>query len=143
MSDGFVSAIDIRTTPERLWAALTEPDVTEAYWFGTRVESSWVVGDLVLFRADTRVTDKGQVLAVEPFTRLSYSLSTTDQEQWGWQADSRILFTLDPHGDSVRLTVRHDGLPKESPRQSTVPKGWPVILTGLKGLLEVDARVAV
>jgi len=123
----------IATTPERLWEALTDPDLTARYW-GHRNVSGWARGDTWEHRRPDGGMDLvGTILEVDPPRRLVHT--------WAWPADagdlvrhSRVTFDLEPVGDVVRLTLTHDGLPTD--QSEGTDKGWATVLSSLKSLLE-------
>lgn len=147
----FVYTTYIATTLERLWQALTDPAFTRRYW-GAELHSDWQVGSPVLWREgpDEEPRDLGQVvLEAEPYRRLSYSWhhpQVFHAEMLGWSGEqlaeaqreprSRASFDLEPVGDSVKLTVTHDGFAPGSPMLEAIRCGWPAILANLKTLLE-------
>ncbi len=148
----------IRTTPEQLWKALTEPEFTRRYWGGVALRSDWQVGSPVLMSdGDTDdFQDRGQrVLAADPYTLLSYSwhlYQPAHAELFGWdeaelaehlkEQRSQVTFELEPHGATVKLTVTHDGFEPGSPMMEAVSGkrdfsgGWPELLADLKTLVE-------
>jgi uncharacterized protein YndB with AHSA1/START domain len=146
----FVYTIYIRATPEQLWQALTEPAFTRRYW-GAALESDWQVGSTWRWRQDgVTVADPEQVvLECEPDRRLSYRWHTFTSE-WaeavGFDEDfraraaseprSKVAFDLEPTGETVKLTVVHDGFEPGSIVLETIGSGWPRILSSLKTLLE-------
>ncbi|MFN3856182.1 MAG: SRPBCC family protein [Caulobacter sp.] len=131
MSDpAFVYVIYIRTTPEALWHALTDPDLREKYWFGRRSHSDWKTGSRHELRApDGSLDFQGEVLESDPPRRLRYSFETASPT-------TTVTYELEPVEGSVRLTVIHDGFPDNSEQRKGVSKGWPSILSALKSLLE-------
>ncbi|MEV6375761.1 ArsR/SmtB family transcription factor [Micromonospora musae] len=157
-SPTFVYTTYINTTPERLWAALTEPAFTRRYWGGVALQSDWQVGAPVLWQdaPGEEFRDLGQrVLVAEPHRRLSYSwhgFQPEHAEHFGWSAAelaarlgerrSRVTFEIEPHGAAVRLTVIHDGFSPDSEMHRAISGqldgsgGWPELLAGLKTLLE-------
>lgn len=124
----------IATTAERLWRALTQPDFTQQYWSGRRIESDWQPGSPLVFRiaGQEQIDADGTVYASEPFRLLSFG--------WRHPGDAaelgRVSFTLDALGDVTRLTVVHSGLEAGSLAYEGLSIGWPVILASLKSLLE-------
>jgi uncharacterized protein YndB with AHSA1/START domain len=133
MSDdvAFVYETTIRTTPERLWEALTSGEVTRAYWFDRRVESSWTPGAPVTFYvADTgEVSDSGEVLEADPPRRLAYTFAPV-----GYAA-TRVTFDLGPVADGVRLRLVQDRLADPGDVEGW-RQGWTPILTNLRNHLE-------
>ncbi|WP_370357803.1 ArsR/SmtB family transcription factor [Catenulispora sp. MAP12-49] len=131
-----VFEIYIRTTPERLWEAITDPDIRAKYHFGLAVESDWNQGSPYELRhpAGDRAVIEGENLEVDPPRRLVQSMRAL----WGPQAEAagttRVTWEIEPVGDSCRLTVVHDQLPPDAPAE--IYGGWPMILSGLKTWLE-------
>jgi uncharacterized protein YndB with AHSA1/START domain/DNA-binding transcriptional ArsR family regulator len=150
----FVYTTYIRTTPERLWAALTEPAFTKRYW-DTEIESDWTTGAPMAWgHGPVVVRDPDQVvLEADPPRRLSYTWHTFS-EDWAraWDIDedlrariaaeprSRVTFELEPDGPLVKLTVVHDGFEPGSTVAEMVSGGWPRVLAELKTLLEGGDR---
>ena len=146
----FVYTTYIRTTPEQLWQALTDPVFTRRYW-GATFESDWRVGSTYRWHQNgATIADPDQVvLESDPFRRLSYSWHTFTPE-WaeatGFDDEfrakaaseprSKVTFELEPIGETVKLTVVHDGFKPGSTVLENISKGWPHILSDLKTLLE-------
>lgn len=155
MTDKFVYTTYIKTTPERLWQALTDPAFTARYW-GVTFETDWSPGStMVWVENDRKIADPEQVvLESDPPRRLSYTWHTPTAE-WaeaaGIGADvlaklrderrTRVTFDLEPRGDKVKLTVVHDGFAPDSTMLGMVGEGWPELLSDLKTLLETDTSV--
>jgi uncharacterized protein YndB with AHSA1/START domain len=140
----FVYVTYIKTTPEKLWAALTQSEFTTQYWFASSIESDWKVGSPVNFRHDGRlITDNQTVLKYEPHRLLSYSWHNTHDEELRKERPSRVTFEIEPRGEKpgvpikeVKLTVTHDGFPADSKVLPRISNGWPAVLSSLKSLLE-------
>jgi DNA-binding transcriptional ArsR family regulator/uncharacterized protein YndB with AHSA1/START domain len=146
----FVYRTYINTTPERLWAALTDPAFTRRYW-GVAFTSEWKVGSPMTWEEDgVTIADPTQkVLESEPHSRLSYTWHTFTPE-WGAvhnfsddllsqiasERRSKVTFEIEEVGPMVKLTVVHDGFDPGSTVLDKVSQGWPVILSSLKTLLE-------
>ena len=131
-----VFEIYIGTTPERLWAAITDPETRAKYHFGTRIESEWSPGSrytLVNPGKDGPLGD-GDNIVVDPPKRLVQSMRTLWSDEAAAEATSRVTWEIEPVGDSCRLTVTHDQLREDSPPE--IYGGWPMILSGLKTWLE-------
>jgi uncharacterized protein YndB with AHSA1/START domain len=126
----------IVTTPEKLWAALTQGEFTKVYWYGRRIESQWTVGSPVAFYdGDTQVlTDSGVVLESDPPRWLAYTFRNEGDVAAGY---SRVSFTTEPHVGMVKLTLVHDELPDEQ-TAAGFREGWSPILSSLKTYLERD-----
>jgi DNA-binding transcriptional ArsR family regulator/uncharacterized protein YndB with AHSA1/START domain len=147
----FVYVNYIRTTPERLWQALTEPAFTERYW-GMVFHSDWKQGSqYVLHQFGLTIVDDQQVvLEAEPYRRLSYAwhavtpewadaLDLTDEarERLAAEPRSKVTFDIEALDDEqVKLTVVHDGLAPDGLMGSLIGNGWPRVLSNLKTLLE-------
>lgn len=130
----YVYVTYIRATPEQVWRALTDADLTASYW-GHRNESDWQPGSTWRHvRTDgSGIPDvTGTVLEALPPERLVMTFPGSDEQR---EDPSRVTFTIEPHHDIVRLTVRHDGLPTESDYVA-ISAGWPAVMANLKSLLE-------
>jgi uncharacterized protein YndB with AHSA1/START domain len=146
----FVYVTWIRTTPEKLWQALTDPAFTKRYW-GAELKSDWQVGSPLLWReGDSEYEDLDQViLESDPPRRLSYSWHNYQPKHaaiFGWDDEklaqlqkekrSKVTFEIEPAGATVKLTVRHDGFDSETEMLKAISGGWPALLSSLKTLLE-------
>lgn len=131
-----VFEIYIRTTPERLWEAITDPTIRARYHFGAGVESDWTPGSHYALKhpASDSPLAEGENLVVEPPRRLVQSFSAVWSEAAQGVATSRVTWEIEPVGDSCRLTVTHDQLSDTAPEE--IYGGWPMILSGLKTWLE-------
>lgn len=152
----FVYTTYVRTTPERLWRALTEPAFTSRYW-GVSFTSDWTTGAPMTWSQNgVDVADPEQVvLEADPYRRLAYTWHTftaeaaeafgTDPEiaaRAAGERRSRVSFELEPAGQMVKLTVVHDGFDPGSVVLERVSGGWPAIMSVLKTLLETGDAVA-
>jgi uncharacterized protein YndB with AHSA1/START domain len=133
----FVYVTYIATTPEQLWAALTQAEFTKTYWYGRRIESQWTVGaPVAFFDGDSQnLTDSGVVLAYDPPRHLAYTFRNEFDPAARQQGYSRVSFTLEPHEGMVKLTLVHDQLPDEQ-TAAGFREGWSPILSSLKTFLE-------
>lgn len=130
-----VFEIYIKTTPERLWEAITDPKLRAKYSFGVETHSEWTPGSS--YRASVPgVIDitEGENLEVEPPRRLVQTFRALWSEEVKAAGFSRVTWEITPVGDSCRLTVVHDRLPDDA--QPELYGGWPMVLSGLKTLLE-------
>jgi uncharacterized protein YndB with AHSA1/START domain len=139
-----VFQIYIRTTPENLWRALTDGAITQQYYFGTRVESSWESGALYrCLMPDGSAMVEGQVLEIDPPRRLV----TTFMPLWTGSAEgaapSRVTWEIEPVGDACKLTLTHDDLDPNAPMTQGVVDGWTQILSSLKTLLETGKPLVI
>jgi uncharacterized protein YndB with AHSA1/START domain/DNA-binding transcriptional ArsR family regulator len=135
-----VFEIYIKTTPERLWQAITDPRMRAAYSFGVEVHSEWTPGSRYRTsvpadkdRAEFHITE-GENLEVDPPRRLVQSFRALWSDEVKAAGFSRVTWEIMPIGDSCRLTVIHDRLPDDA--NPELYGGWPMVLSGLKTLLE-------
>ena len=147
----FVYVTYIKTTPEDLWRALTEPAFTRRYW-GIALETDWQTGSPMRWenRDGTSQADPEQiVLEADPYRRLAYAWHAFTPE---WNATvglgdevlakvaaeprSHVSFDIEPHGELGKLTVVHDNFEPGSTMATMVSRGWPMVLSSLKTLLE-------
>jgi uncharacterized protein YndB with AHSA1/START domain len=131
-----VYEIYIRTTPERLWRAITDPEIRSKYNFGAGVVSEWTPGSPLRMGAADHglLLGEGEVLEVDPPRRLVHTMTALWSDEVRDEGASRVTWTIEPVGDSCQLTVVHDQL-----RDGANPElygGWPMILSGLKTWLE-------
>ena len=139
----FVYVTYIETTAEKLWRALTDPEFTRQYWFGTRLTSDWKVGSPFALVMDGKITDDGEVLVFDPPHRLSYTFRHILNEQAREERPSRVTFVLEPHGKLVKLTLTHDDFAPGSVMFEGISKGWPAILSSLKSMMESGAPLVI
>jgi uncharacterized protein YndB with AHSA1/START domain len=133
----FVYVTYIRTTPERLWEAMTKPEFTRQYWLQTWQESQWKAGaPWRLMLPDGRVGDSGEVVEIEPHRRLVLAWRNEFMPNLCEEGYSRATFELEKAGSSVKLTVTHEIDRPESKFIEAISGGWPMILASLKSLLE-------
>lgn len=131
-----VFEIYIRTTPERLWEAITDGEIRSKYNFGSRVTSDWTPGSRMEMshpNADG-LLGEGEVIEVDPPRRLVHSMTALWGDDVKSEGASRVTWEIEPVGDSCRLTVIHDELREGANDQ--LYGGWPMILSGLKTWLE-------
>jgi uncharacterized protein YndB with AHSA1/START domain len=133
----FVYVTYIRTTTEKLWQALIDPEFTRRYWCETRQESEWKPGSSWRVMApDGRVADTGEILEIEPHRRLVLTWRHELRPEVRAEGHSRLTYELEQQGDSVKLTVTHEIDRSDSKLIESTSFGWPVILSSLKSLLE-------
>jgi uncharacterized protein YndB with AHSA1/START domain len=131
-----VFEIYVRTTPERLWEAITDSEIRAKFHFGNRIESTWLPG------SHYQVTNahasgpliEGENVEVDPPRRLVQTALALWGEDVKTEGTSRITWEIEPVGDSCRLTVTHDQLRQGANDQ--LFGGWPMILSGLKTWIE-------
>ena len=133
----FVYVTYIRTTPEKLWRALTAPEFTRKYWVGTWQDCTWEKGaSWKMMLPDGRVGDAGEVLEIDPPRRLVLSWQNQFKPELKAEGLSRATFDLEQQDDMVKLTVVHEIDKPASKLITAVSGGWPLILASLKSLLE-------
>jgi uncharacterized protein YndB with AHSA1/START domain len=131
-----VFEIYIKTTPERLWEAITDSEMRQKYTFGVGIRSDWTTGsgyEAVHEGGGIRISE-GENLEVERPRRLVQSFNALWSDDVQSEGTSRVTWDIEPVGDSCRLTVTHDQLREGA--NNEIYGGWPMILSGLKTLLE-------
>jgi uncharacterized protein YndB with AHSA1/START domain/biotin operon repressor len=129
--------IYIRTTPERLWQAITDPDIRSKYNFGAGVTSDWTPGSRLQLGhpgASGGLLADGDVLEVDPPRKLVHTMTALWSDEVKSEGSSRVTWEIEQVADSCRLTVTHDQLHEDA--NSQIYGGWPMILSGLKTWLE-------
>jgi uncharacterized protein YndB with AHSA1/START domain len=139
----FIYVTYIETTPEKLWQALTDSAFTRRYWFDTEVRSNWKVGSPFALVTGGKVTDSGEILEADPPRRLSYTFKHELMDDMRNEQPTKVVFTLEPWGSLVKLTVTHEGFAEASRLLDGISKGWPAILSSLKTLLESGTALAI
>jgi DNA-binding transcriptional ArsR family regulator/uncharacterized protein YndB with AHSA1/START domain len=130
-----VFEIYIKTTPERLWQAITDGEMRAKYSFGVGIESDWQEGSPYTSRHQRGVEiAEGDILEIDPPRKLVQSFNALWSGDVRAQGTSRVTYEIEPVGDSCALTVTHDQLPEDA--NPELYGGWPMILSGLKTLLE-------
>ena len=129
-----VFEIYIKTTPERLWHAITDTDMRRKYTFGAGVTSNWKKGSRYEGEGQGALIFEGENMEVDPPRKLVQSFRALWGEDVKSEGTSRVTWDITPVGDSCRLTVTHDQLRDGANGQ--LYGGWPMILSGLKTLLE-------
>ncbi|MCB8905584.1 MULTISPECIES: SRPBCC family protein [unclassified Streptomyces] len=154
-SHTFVYTTYIRTTPDELWKALTDPAFTRRYW-GVAFESEWTPGSpMVWDEVGRRTADPEQVvLEAEPGRLLSYTWHTFTPawaeavrlgqdvyERLAREPRSKVTFLIEPSGDAVKLTVTHGDLDPGGLMKGMIGEGWPALISSLKSLLETGEEL--
>jgi uncharacterized protein YndB with AHSA1/START domain/DNA-binding transcriptional ArsR family regulator len=130
-----VFEVYIKTTPERLWEAIIDPELRKKYSFGVETHSDWTAGSEYT-AAVPGVVDiaSGKNIEVDPPRRLVQTFDALWSDEVKAQGTTRVTWEIEPVGSSCRLTVVHDQLPTDA--NAELYGGWPMILSGLKTLLE-------
>jgi uncharacterized protein YndB with AHSA1/START domain len=139
----FVYVTYIRTTPEKLWNALTKPEFTRQYWFESQHDCQWQPGaPWQLKTTSGYLVNSGEVVEIEPGRRLVLSWRAEFNPELRAEGHSRVTFELDQQGDMVKLTVIHEIDRPDSKLVKTFSGGWPLLLASLKSLLESGEPLA-
>lgn len=128
----------IRTTPEKLWAALTsDSEFMRQYWFGTHCESDWTPGSAwKMLYPDGRITDSGAIVEADPPRRLVIRWRNEWKPELAAEGDSLCTIEIEPSGSAVKLSITHRIEREASKLIDAVSGGWPKVVSNLKSLLE-------
>jgi DNA-binding transcriptional ArsR family regulator len=131
-----VYEIYIKTTPDKLWEALTTSEIRQKYQFGTSIDTDWAVGSPIEIgnKQHGVVLGDGEVLEIDPPRKLVLSMRCLWSDEVKAEGTTRVTYEITPVGDSCQLVLTHDEL-----REGCNPQvfgGWPMILSGLKTWLE-------
>jgi len=141
-TSSFIYVTYIRTTPERLWEALTSREFAQSYWRGARPEAEWKPGGAwKLVLPDGTLCDSGEITAFEPLKRLGIRWRNEfmpDLKAEGW---SLCMMEIETVEGAVKLTVTHSMERDGSKFIEAVAQGWPQVLSNLKSLLETGEVV--
>jgi uncharacterized protein YndB with AHSA1/START domain len=129
-----VFEIYIKTTPKRLWQAITDTEMRRKYTFGAVITSDWTPGSRHQAVGNGTLIAEGENLEVDPPRRLVQSFHAVWDDDVKKEGTSRVTWEIEPIGDSCKLTVIHDQLREGANAQ--LYGGWPMVLSGLKTLLE-------
>lgn len=133
----FVYVTYIRTTPEKLWKALIDPEFTRRFWNETWQDCEWKPGATWrLMIPDGRVADAGEVVEIEPQRSLVLRWRNEFMPELREEGYSRMTYEIEKKGESLKLTVIHEMERGGSKLIDAVSGGWPMILSSLKSLLE-------
>ena len=138
----FIYTTYIRTTPEKLWEALINPEFIKQYWFGAYAESSWETGSSWTLRFDDgEIADAGEILECIPAKRLVIKWQNEWSPEFKAEGFSTCVFDIGQEDGIVRLTVTHSMDKEASKLIEGVGGGWPKVLSNLKSLLETGQVV--
>ena len=128
-----VYEIDIDAPAERVWLWLVKPDLTQRYYFGTRVESDWKVGSSVRYRNASNAVDvDGELLEFSPPRRLA----TTFQPRFADLPPSRVIWEVAPTEHGSHITLTHEEFDTSSPGAEMITQAWQPTLDALKQAVE-------
>jgi uncharacterized protein YndB with AHSA1/START domain len=138
----FVYVTFIRTTPEKLWEALTDPKFIRQYWFDMTIESGWKKGSpWKMLLPDGTPTDTGEILEIDPPRRMVIHWQNQWKPELQAEGPSRCTIELEPRDGAVKLSILHEIDCPDSKLITAVSGGWPSILSNLKSLLETGEIV--
>ena len=139
-----VYEIYIRATPERIWQALTDSELVKRYYFGSVIESDFKPGSPIVYRQPDggRIDIEGEIVEADPPRRMVHTFAGR------WDDDvndppTRVAWEITPMGESCLLSVTHDGFTEENATFAQTKGGWPIILSGLKTLLETGSKLEI
>jgi uncharacterized protein YndB with AHSA1/START domain len=137
----FVYVTYIRTTPEKLWSALTtDAEFMKQYWFGVHCQSEWRPGSSwKMVYSDGTISDSGEILEAQPPRRLVIRWQHQNKPELKAEGDSRCTLELEPTGSAVKLSIVHTIEREPSKFIEAVSGGWPKIISNLKSLLETGS----
>lgn len=138
----YVYVTFIRTTPEKLWSALTDGKQMKEYWFGMNFKTEWRTGaEWQMVFPDGRVADTGEILELERPKRIRLKWRNEFRPELKAEGFALCTIEIEPYGDAVRLSIMHSMERAESKFIEAVSGGWPKILSNLKSLLETGEVV--
>ena len=132
----FVYVTYIRITPDKLWHALTTPEIIKRYRFGMRVVSGWKVGSTWKMYADGSLMDSGEILEIVSQKRMAMSWLSEWKPEFKAEGNSRCVCEIELTGASAKLTLTHSIERPDSKFIGAVSEGWPMVISNLKSLLE-------
>jgi uncharacterized protein YndB with AHSA1/START domain len=133
----FVYVTYIRTTPEKLWFALTDAEFMQQYWLGVHCESQWTAGSSwKMVHGDGSVSDVGEIVESDPPRRLVIRWLHQKRPELAAEGASLCTMEVEPFGTAVKLSITHVIGRQASKLITAVSGGWPKILSNLKSLLE-------
>jgi uncharacterized protein YndB with AHSA1/START domain len=141
-----VYEVYIRTSPEKLWNAITDPKKTKQYFFGCTVDSEWQAGSpLVYTMDDGYVPFEATIEAVEPHRRLVHSFKSNPEDNSTYSPDppSRVTYEIEQLGSTCLLRLTHEHFAGETSTVKGTNRGWQMIFSGLKTLLETGEPLVI
>lgn len=137
----FVYVTYIRTTPERLWSALTtDVGLMKEYWFGMHCESHWTAGSpWMMLSSDGRILNGGEIVEALPPGRLVIRWQHQNEPERKAEGASLCTIELEPSGPTVKLSVTHTIGRAHSKLIAVASSSWPKVLSNLKSVLETGS----
>jgi len=141
-----INRIVIKSTPEQIWQALTDPNMTSKYWYNGSIHSDWKPGSpFNIWNPQGKVQAKGVLLVVEPYQKLVMSWELVSLPDTIEESPSRITWEIEPHAEYTGVTivtVIHDEFEQSLNTSKVLKNGLPVVLSGMKTLLETGTRLS-
>jgi len=138
----FVYVSYIRTTPEKLWSALTDAEFMKQYWFGVHGESQWTAGSpWKSVSPQGQILDAGAIVEAEPPRRLVIRWQHQDKPELKAEGESLCTIELEQSGTAVKLSITHTIEREPSKFIEAVSGGWPKVISNLKSVLETGSTV--
>ena len=136
----FVYVTYIRTTPEKLWSALTNAEFAKQYWFGCHCESEWTAGSpWKLVSPGGEILDAGEIVEAKPPRRLVIRWQQQKKPELKAEGASLCTMEIEPSGTAVKLSITHVIEREPSKFIEAVAGGWPKVISNLKSLLETGS----
>jgi len=140
----FVYVTYIRTTPEKLWAALTDAEFSKEYWFGCRSESAWTAGSpWTLTSSSGEVLDAGEIVEAVPPRKLVIRWRHEKKPEQKAEGPSLCTMEIEQSGSAVKLSITHTIEREGSKFMEAVAGGWPKVVSNLKSMLETGSAALV
>jgi len=138
----FIYVTYIRTTPEKLWSALTDAEFMKQYWFGVHGESQWTAGSpWKSVSPQGQILDAGAIVEAEPPRRLVIRWQHQDKPELKAEGESLCTIELEQSGTAVKLSITHTIEREPSKFIEAVSGGWPKVISNLKSVLETGSTV--
>jgi len=136
----YVYVTYIRTTPQKLWSALTDAEFIKQYWFGMHCESGWTAGSTwKMVSGEGEIFDAGEIVEADPPRRLVILWQNQRKPELKAEGQSRCTVELEPTGTAVKLSITHTIECEPSKFIEAVSGGWPKVISNLKSLLETGS----
>jgi uncharacterized protein YndB with AHSA1/START domain len=136
------SVIFIRATPDEIWRAITDPEMTRRYYYGTDIKSEWTPGARWTSESGDELSLDGDIIEIEAPHLLvqSFHVATEDDDAFNEPA-STVTWEITPMGDASRVRIVHEGMGQAT--REYVEDGWELILSGMKTLLETGEALKI
>ena len=132
----FVYTTYIKTTPERLWTALTDREFARRYWMDCILTSDWKVGSRMTMEKGGQLMNECTILESNPPKKLSFSWLSVFDPDMKKELPSQVTYLIEHLGEMVKFTVIHEGFAEGSKTLPGISSGWPMVLASLKSILE-------